>query len=209
MDIAAHRANPGVSLERHVKSRVVALGRLLDGRAAIYLDTKFWIVLRDCAAGRNSDPAAQELLARLRKLIWAGKAFCPISESAFSEFLKQEDTNSRLETAQVVDELSLGVTLLDHRMRLGTEISHFVHGVVAQPEFFPPGTLLGPFRGLCEQRVGTPNEILNQADIVELRHLTNYGNQFHHDSNAAHRTQPINDGELLDYARRTLAFARR
>jgi hypothetical protein len=80
---------------------------------------------------------------------------------------------------------------------------------VAQPEFFPPGTLLGPFRNLCEQRVGTVNEILNQADIVELRHLTDYGNQFHHDSNPAHRTQPINDGELLDFARRTLAFARR
>lgn len=137
MDIAAHRANPEVSLERHVKSRVVALGLLLDGRAAIYLDTKFWIVLRGCAAGRNSDPAAQELLVRLRKLIRAGKAFCPISESAFSEFLKQEDTNSRLETAQVVDELSLGVTLLDHRMRLGTEISHFVHGVVNEGELHP------------------------------------------------------------------------
>lgn len=65
MDIAAHRANPEFSFERHVKSRVVALGRSLDGRAAIYLDTKFWIVLRDCAAGRNSDPAVQELLVRL------------------------------------------------------------------------------------------------------------------------------------------------
>jgi hypothetical protein len=40
MDIAAHRSNPEISLERHVKSRVVELGRRLENRAAIYLDTK-------------------------------------------------------------------------------------------------------------------------------------------------------------------------
>ncbi len=57
---------------------------------------------------------------------------------------------------------------------------------VAYPQHFPPGTLLGPFPGLCEQRVGTPNEIMNQAAIDELRRLTDYGNRFHHDSNPAY-----------------------
>jgi hypothetical protein len=85
MDIAAHRANPEIALERHVKSRVVELGRRLENRAAIYLDTKFWIVLRDCAAGRNNSAAAQKLLQRLRKLVQNGKAFCPIGESTFLE----------------------------------------------------------------------------------------------------------------------------
>lgn len=80
---------------------------------------------------------------------------------------------------------------------------------VARPENFPPGTLLGPFRGLCEQRVGHANEILNQAAIDELRRLTDYGNRFHHDTNSAYLTQAINDGELLDFTKRTLAFASR
>lgn len=127
MDIAAHRANPEISLERHVKSRVVELGRGLESRSAIYLDTKFWIMLRDCAAGRNAEPAVRELLRRLRELVQAGNAFCPISDSTFSEFLKNRDLTARLEIARVVDELSLGVSLIDHQMRLGTEISHFVH----------------------------------------------------------------------------------
>jgi hypothetical protein len=73
MDIAAHRANPEISVERHVKSRVVELGRRLERRAAVYLDTKFWIMLRDCAAGRNNDPTVKELLQRLRKLVHDGK----------------------------------------------------------------------------------------------------------------------------------------
>jgi hypothetical protein len=137
MDIDTHRANSEISLERHVKSRVEELGRRLENRAAIYLDTKFWILLRDCAIGRNDDPAARELLQRLRKLVQDGRAFCPIGESTFCEFLKQADVNSRLETARLVDELGLGVALLEHRMRLGTEISHFVHSTEGNGDLHP------------------------------------------------------------------------
>lgn len=84
-------------------------------------------VLRDCSAGRNADPAARELLRRLRKLVQVGKAFYPISDSTFSEYLKNRDPTARLEIARVVDELSLGVSLLDHQMRLGTETKWTLH----------------------------------------------------------------------------------
>lgn len=126
--IEEHRATPQISIDRHVKSRVVALGRSLDSRTAIYLDTKFWIILRECAEGKRTDPAAQELLHRLRSLVAEGKVFCPVSESHLYEFLKQDDMSSRLQTARIVDELSVGVALIDHRTRMGTEVAHFVHG---------------------------------------------------------------------------------
>ncbi len=80
---------------------------------------------------------------------------------------------------------------------------------VSFPTEYPPGTLLGPFRNVCEQRVGTPREILSQPDIDELRNLTEFANRYHHDTNPAYLTQRINDAELLDFARRTLAFAKR
>jgi hypothetical protein len=80
---------------------------------------------------------------------------------------------------------------------------------VAYPEIFPPGTLLGAFVHVCQQRVGQPNQILDQADTVELERLKDYGNKFHHDTNPAYMTQAINDGELLDFSRRTLTFATR
>ena len=80
---------------------------------------------------------------------------------------------------------------------------------VAFPAAFQPGGLLGPFIMQCEQRVGTTAEILGTADITELRALLDYANQFHHDSNAAWATQHIKDQALLNFARRTLAFARR
>jgi wobble nucleotide-excising tRNase len=80
---------------------------------------------------------------------------------------------------------------------------------VAYPEQFPPGTLLGPFIGICDQRVGGPSEILSAADIVELRLLLNYANRFHHDTNPAWQTAAINDAELIDFSQRTLIFASR
>jgi hypothetical protein len=127
MDIFAHRAAPGISIDQHVKRRVVELGQSLDNRAAIFLDTKFWILLRDCASGSWAGAAETELLQRLRALVAAGKAFCPISESIFLEFMKQDDVASRLRTATLVDELSLGVTLLDLPSRMATEIARFFH----------------------------------------------------------------------------------
>lgn len=79
---------------------------------------------------------------------------------------------------------------------------------VARPEHFPPGTLLGPFRGLCEQRVGTPGQILCQHQIDELRDLVEYANRFHHDTNEAWETEQVNTQELAGFVRRTLDFAR-
>jgi wobble nucleotide-excising tRNase len=80
---------------------------------------------------------------------------------------------------------------------------------VAYPTAFQPGGLLGPFIGICEQRVNTPGKILSQTDIAELRALLDYANLFHHDSNPAWATQIINDQALVNFAQRTLAFARR
>lgn len=80
---------------------------------------------------------------------------------------------------------------------------------VAYPRWFWPGQLLGPFCGLCEQRFGQSDEILSQQDTEELKDIKDYANRYHHDTNASWETESINDGELLGYVRRTLAFIRR
>ena len=79
---------------------------------------------------------------------------------------------------------------------------------VAYPGDFPPGTLLGPFLGVCDQRTGTDREILSAVDITELRDLLDYANRFHHQTNPG-QTEIINDTELLQFAKRTMAFSRR
>lgn len=80
---------------------------------------------------------------------------------------------------------------------------------VACPEHFPPGTLLGPFRGLCDLRINTAQQILNAADIQELRDIVEYANRFHHDTNAAWETEAVNAGELTGFVTRVLTFVKR
>lgn len=79
---------------------------------------------------------------------------------------------------------------------------------VAYPEWFPPGTLLGPFRNLCRQRLGTPEQILDQHATEELDNIVEFANRFHHDTNPAWETEAINDGELRGFVERTLRFGR-
>jgi len=79
---------------------------------------------------------------------------------------------------------------------------------VAHPERFPPGSLLGPFIGVCRQRHGQADEVLSAADTTELRALLDYANRFHHDTNPAWETAVVNDQELVNFATRTLNFAR-
>ena len=80
---------------------------------------------------------------------------------------------------------------------------------VAYPADFPPGTLLGPFLGICQQRLNAANPILSAPDMTELRALLDYANRFHHDTNPAWETAAINDQELVGFANRTLRFASR
>jgi wobble nucleotide-excising tRNase len=81
---------------------------------------------------------------------------------------------------------------------------------VARPEHFPPGSLLGPFLGVCDQRVGSAaTEVLGAGDIRTLRELLEYSNRFHHDTNRAWETETINDGELRGFVERALGFVAR
>jgi wobble nucleotide-excising tRNase len=77
---------------------------------------------------------------------------------------------------------------------------------VARPEYFTPETLLGQFKEIVRQKIGTPIEILSQADYDELSELLEYANKFHHDTNPAWERETINDGELQTFVRRTLEF---
>lgn len=82
----------------------------------------------------------------------------------------------------------------------------------AYPEHADESTLLGAFRNKAQTILNnaTGDPILNQTDIDELRELTDYANQFHHD-NPDYQTnlRNITRAELVSYANRVLTFTRR
>jgi len=107
--------------------------------------------------------------------------------------------------AKLRDYIASGATDLREVARLiRPHIEKFLR--VAYPEHFPPGSMLGHFIDICERRVGTGDEILDARSTQELRDLNEYARRYHHQG---WETEPINDGELRGFVRRTLDFCRR
>lgn len=122
-----HRASPEVSIDQYVRSRQLALAEAVLARQRVYLDKKYWILVRDAAMPRSASEAAHSLLASLRQRVKSGKTICPISESVFIELMKQSDLETRKATAALIDDLSEGVTLIPQPTRVATEVAHFIH----------------------------------------------------------------------------------
>jgi hypothetical protein len=121
-----HRAEPHVSVEAHVRRLRLALGESVAERSAVYLDTRYWIFLRDAALKCPQQPVHLDLLSALRERVSAGRAFCPLSAVTFLELLKQSIPESRRVIAEIVDELSLGVALCDEYERMTKEICYLL-----------------------------------------------------------------------------------
>lgn len=119
-----HRGNSDVSLEEYIRKCRIELGKSLDGKTRVYLDKRYWIVIRNAEMGARTDQNSHALLAELRRVVRSGKAFCPTSEVVTIELLKQSDRSTRRHTARLIDELSTGVCLAPEDDRIGTELAH-------------------------------------------------------------------------------------
>ncbi len=137
-----HRLNPNVTTDGYVRSRRIALGKSVMNRERVYLDKRYWIMLRDTALGRRDDQSSVALLEALRARVRSKKSICPISDTLFAELLKQQDLYTRKATAVLIDELSEGVTLAPHNERVATEIAHFIHSHCYHGELHPLADLV-------------------------------------------------------------------
>ena len=134
--IEFHRQNPDLSLESYMREKRIEAGKLATSRKRIYLDLRFWILLRDVHLGRNQDGATSDLLALLKSSVSECKSICPISESVLIEILKQTDDMTRLATAELIDTLSLGVSLIPFDERVCQELSNAIYEQAGAQELF-------------------------------------------------------------------------
>lgn len=133
----SHRLNPDITTDEYVRARRIQLGKSVMSRERIYLDKRYWIILREVMLERDNDPSSVSLLAALRARVHSKKSICPISETLFVELLKQQDLYTRKATAVLIDELSEGVTLAPHPERVATELAHFIHSCDQQRDLHP------------------------------------------------------------------------
>ena len=124
------------AVDRHVRSRQIALAHSMQHRKKIYLDTCFWISARNAVLDNAATAGERKLLHLLRRGVRAEQWICPISESIFVEVMKQTDGTTRIATAALIDELSLGVSLTSGRTRIATEIAHFFHTATGENDLY-------------------------------------------------------------------------
>lgn len=133
-----HRSQPEVSFDEHVRNKKIELGRSLEGLKAIYLDTRYWIFIRDALLEKPQHSCHTKLLNLLRELVNQKKIFCPISDVTLVEILKQTDPNSRRALALLVDELSFGISFCPEEERTGTELAHFLYSSIFEKQNLYP-----------------------------------------------------------------------
>ena len=192
--------DPMTSLDEHrtlhTRAQIIALSRRVQQVIVLSHSKPFLCNLWD-----QADRNARTALRINRAAVGSEISVWDVRNDSISEHDKRHELVRRyLQAANPDDERMVA-------QALRPILERFLR--VAYPEHFFPGQLIGPFLGLCDQRVGGPNEIISQVDIDELRTLKDYANRFHHDSNQAWETEHINDAGLSDFARRTLLFASR
>lgn len=124
-NIERHRSQPDVSVQHYLHILKSKLSGEIVGRRRIYLDTKYWVLLRDADLGRAKNSYLPKILALLRDLVSRGVVICPLSDAAYIESMQQTDVETRLATAALMDELSCGVAIVTEKTRARMELLNF------------------------------------------------------------------------------------
>ncbi len=114
-----------LKVDNHIKSHRLTISKLLEDKVIIYLDTKYWLILRD--QNNETDPKKRILLDKIFELSDSGKCIFPISEISFWEFLKQNDLETLKATTVLVDRLSKGISMINMDERRVLEFKNFFY----------------------------------------------------------------------------------
>jgi len=125
-NLERHKATPHISPQDYFTSLRDKLGSEIIGKHRIYLDTRYWVLLRDAMLGSPQRSSHTAILNQLRSLVRDGVAVCPISDAAHMEVMQQSDARTRLATAELMDELSCQTAITSERDRIRSEFVDFL-----------------------------------------------------------------------------------
>lgn len=108
------------------RKRCLSKYSLVNEKTSVYLDTKYWIILRDVQLNNESCPEKIELYNIIIKLIESGKIIIPISHFVLNEFAKQKDKDTLKECFDLILKLSENTSIRDYQERIFEELILFI-----------------------------------------------------------------------------------
>lgn len=119
------------STGNYIKQKRLDLYNSIKTTKKIYLDTNYWIKLRDAEKSGNLND--KKLLDKLKELVKRGKCIMPISEITFWEILKQSDFKTLKDSATLIDNFSKGISLITDDERRELEFLVFMRRTQNKP----------------------------------------------------------------------------
>lgn len=135
--MAHHLGGSAQTIDQYVRAHCIGLAGTVMRRRRAYLDTCYWIRLRDAQMRRDVAAVDHQLLAALRSRVRDGSFLCPISDATFYEVHSQSDDTTRVATAELIDELSAGVAITTQHDRMATELAGMLHRRAGLETFEP------------------------------------------------------------------------
>jgi len=170
--IQQHTSTPHLSARNYWDIKTSELSQSIASRKKIYLDTCYWVNLRDAAMGRPRKPEHTEILDLLRAIVSEGLAICPVSDMAFTELMGQTDDHTRIATAKLLDELSLSVALQFEEYRIRCELEAFlkypqksIQETVAPKVWTKAAYIMGPLMPVFKGVQSEDQTIIQKASI--------------------------------------------
>lgn len=105
-----------MTIEKYYSHKRTSLCRRVSGKTTIFLDTNYWVKLRDAKLGRGT-PKTEQLLELLRKTYRENKAVFPVSSETIAEIFGQQDEVTLFATVDLVDELSSSLSIITYQER--------------------------------------------------------------------------------------------
>lgn len=118
------------SIQKHIKEHRIKLGKSIQGRKKIYLDTKYWGLLCDVSLGIEKDEISIEIYNTLMKFSKEKKIICPLSYRMHIELRKHKDIKRLNETAKIMNILSDGVMIISEDERINYELFYFLYKTI-------------------------------------------------------------------------------
>lgn len=125
------------SIDEYIEEHRLSLGKSIQNRKKIYLDTKYWGYLCDVSLGKNSDKVFIEIHDVLMQLVKEKKIICPLSYRIYSELFNQKDIKRFNETVKLMEILSENITIVNENECVDYELLYFLCDTTGNSNFIP------------------------------------------------------------------------
>ncbi|MBB6127180.1 hypothetical protein [Mucilaginibacter lappiensis] len=106
-------------IDKYISEKSLTFYEQIKDKKTVYLDLKYWILLRDAGNGKN--PIMDLMLEKVMSLHQTGKCVFPVSELVLIEIMKQSDERTRTATLKLAEKLSDGIAIINETQRVKNE----------------------------------------------------------------------------------------